>query len=422
MDLLPLRSVNCHKKTLVTGCAACRPYVLYFDVEDCLAGRIAEQNALGLVDEPGDLITPAFWINPPLEYPDLPPATSPISATSALKQGSKRRRRERREACASTAATSGSPPTKSVSIRHLKDSLKQAITVQVDAQEFSHSRPVWIGMHSAEGDNDYQNGIGGRVYMSAEIQALTGSADLTYVNWLGCLSIPIVDSKGCIIAVLGGMPRDVAGWKKVTDSASKLFAEGVADGSFTPAQLNHRRAQEPYPLISRGVSHGGGQLEPGELCNNEANTELTNRFLREDCFKCLAGFANCLFRLFAPILFAFYQSQMACIAEWRPSLHWNFAHSDLKLVFRFPPRATILVPSAIVRHSNVPVRINERRYSFTQYTAGGLFRWVRNGFRTDVDFANQATHSEQVEHEEENLTRWEKGVAMYSTLDDLRSQ
>ncbi|KAJ7937906.1 hypothetical protein B0H13DRAFT_1580401, partial [Mycena leptocephala] len=54
---------------------------------------------------------------------------------------------------------------------------------------------------------------------------------------------------------------------------------------------------------------------------------------------------------------------------------------DLKLVIRFPPGATILIPSAIVRHSNVPIRPDERRCSFTQYTAGGLFRWIRDGFK-----------------------------------------
>ncbi|KAJ7063015.1 hypothetical protein B0H15DRAFT_794729, partial [Mycena belliarum] len=280
-------------------------------------------------------------------------------------------------------------------------------------------------------------------------------------------SIPLVDSKGRIIAVLGGTPRDFVGWKLVTDHAAKLFASRVEEGSFTPEQLEHRRAQEPYPSISRGVSHGGGQTEPGELCNNKANTVLTDDFLHDDAFKRLAGFANCLFSMFAPFLFAFYQAQMALIATWRPTLRWNFARSvfaactfnfgphaitvphldygnlawgwcsitalgdfdpdlgghlilwDLKLVVRFPPGSTILIPSAIIRHSNVPVAAHEQRFSFTQYTAGGLFRWIRNGFQTDEAWEKSASREEKRSREQEGSKRWEAGVAMFSTVDSL---
>ena len=47
---------------------------------------------------------------------------------------------------------------------------------------------------------------------------------------------------------------------------------------------------------------------------------------------------------------------------------------DLGLVFEFPAGSTILIPSAAADHSNARVNADERRYSFTQYTAGGIFR------------------------------------------------
>ncbi|KAJ7789209.1 hypothetical protein B0H14DRAFT_2292555, partial [Mycena olivaceomarginata] len=50
-------------------------------------------------------------------------------------------------------------------------------------------------------------------------------------------------------------------------------------------------------------------------------------------------------------------------------------------IIQFPPGSTILIPSAILRHSNVGIAEGERRYSFTQYSAAGLFRWVHNGHR-----------------------------------------
>jgi hypothetical protein len=177
--------------------------------------------------------------------------------------------------------------------------------------------------------------MGGKIYTREEIQALMGSADLVYINWLGryvnpvafrcgfswrdghSLSIPIIDSTGRIIAVLGGMPFDVEGWQQVTDRAAQLMETQASKGSFSAEQLHHRWAQEPYPQVSRGLSHGGGQLvwilsgrrphtqiiqqEPGELCNNVANTKLTDEFLQDSSFKRLSGFANCIY---APSQFA----------------------------------------------------------------------------------------------------------------------
>ncbi|KAJ7855147.1 hypothetical protein B0H14DRAFT_2353332 [Mycena olivaceomarginata] len=307
--------------------------------------------------------------------------------------------------------------------------------------------------------------MGGKVYTREEIQALTGSADLVYINWLGryvdpvpfrrgiswcdghSLSIPIIDSTGRIIAVLGGMPSDVEGWQQVTNRAAQLMETQASKGLFSAEQLHHRRAQEPYLQVSCGLSHGGRTT--GELCNNVANTKLTDGFLWDPSFRRLSGFANCLFRVFAPLLYAFYEQQMALIATWKPMLRWNFARSvfaacmfnfgphaitvphldfgnlawgwcaitalgsfdpdlgghlvlwDLKLVIRFPPGATILIPSAIIRHSNVPVAPHEHRYSFTQYTAGGLFRWIRNGFQMDEAFELHATAAEKAARAEE---------------------
>jgi hypothetical protein len=59
---------------------------------------------------------------------------------------------------------------------------------------------------------------------------------------------------------------------------------------------------------------------------------------------------------------------------------------DLKLIIRFLHGSTVLILSAIIRHFNSPVVVHEFRASFTQYTTGGLFHWIRNGFKTDDEF------------------------------------
>ena len=46
---------------------------------------------------------------------------------------------------------------------------------------------------------------------------------------------------------------------------------------------------------------------------------------------------------------------------------------DLKLVVEFPPYSTILIPSAILLHSNTAIGLGETRYTFTQYSSAGLF-------------------------------------------------
>ncbi|KAJ7186358.1 hypothetical protein B0H12DRAFT_1246694 [Mycena haematopus] len=63
---------------------------------------------------------------------------------------------------------------------------------------------------------------------------------------------------------------------------------------------------------------------------------------------------------------------------------------DAKLVVDFPAGALILLPSATIAHSNVPVEQGER-ISFTQFSAGGLFRFVDNGFRTQEQLADDGT-------------------------------
>jgi hypothetical protein len=170
--------------------------------------------------------------------------------------------------------------------------------------------------------------------------------------------------------------------------------------------------------------------------------------------------------MWAPLLFAFYTAQMGLLAGWK-SMRRNFPGSvfaactfnfgprticaphldfanlawgwcaitalgdfdpdlgghlilwDLRMVIRFPPGSTILIPSALIRHSNVPIRAHEYRGSFVQYTAGGLFRWVRNGFRTDENWGKSASAEEKAARQAEDGQRWEEGLKMYSCIDDL---
>ncbi|PBK79757.1 hypothetical protein ARMGADRAFT_1040562 [Armillaria gallica] len=83
---------------------------------------------------------------------------------------------------------------------------------------------------------------------------------------------------------------------------------------------------------------------------------------------------------------------------------------DLKLVIDFPPSSTILIPSAILKHSNMTIMRGERRYSFTQYSVGGLFHWVDYGHQTSEDYWASLELVEHAEAEENTVYVPEGGV------------
>jgi hypothetical protein len=91
---------------------------------------------------------------------------------------------------------------------------------------------------------------------------------------------------------------------------------------------------------------------------------------------------------------------------------------DLKLVIEFPAGALILIPSATLSHSNVPVQPGDKRVSFTQFTLGGLFRYVNNGYRTKREVA-EADPEEYTRLVEEKQSPWETGLEMFSTIDEV---
>ncbi|KAJ7026666.1 hypothetical protein C8F04DRAFT_1124811 [Mycena alexandri] len=94
---------------------------------------------------------------------------------------------------------------------------------------------------------------------------------------------------------------------------------------------------------------------------------------------------------------------ITALGWFNPDLGGYLILWDLKFVICFTLGATILIPSAI------------KRSSFVQYTARGLFRWIRNGFPTDEAFENTATE-EKVECTKEAKTRWEKDSLKSWTL------
>jgi hypothetical protein len=94
---------------------------------------------------------------------------------------------------------------------------------------------------------------------------------------------------------------------------------------------------------------------------------------------------------------------------------------DLKLVVEFPAGALILLPSATIAHSNVPVVPGDQRASFTQFSAGGIFRFVDNRCRT-VEELLEEDPEEYQRVMGLKASRWENGLNLFSTMDELLTE
>jgi hypothetical protein len=103
---------------------------------------------------------------------------------------------------------------------------------------------------------------------------------------------------------------------------------------------------------------------------------------------------------------------ITALGDYGPKKGGHIVMWDCKLVVQFPPGATVPIPSAIITHSNIPVTAHEKRYSFTQYTAGALLRWVDNGFKTNENLYKGMTQDQVEQVQLANQQRWKFGLGL----------
>lgn len=109
---------------------------------------------------------------------------------------------------------------------------------------------------------------------------------------------------------------------------------------------------------------------------------------------------------------AFGMCAITALGEFNHERGGHLVLWECGLVIEFPAGATVLIPSAIITHSNVVVGDDEHRYSVTQYTAGGIFRWVENGFKTNDVLSNYLSGEELVEKGKKDAERWDWGISL----------
>jgi hypothetical protein len=89
---------------------------------------------------------------------------------------------------------------------------------------------------------------------------------------------------------------------------------------------------------------------------------------------------------------------------------------DLGMAIEFPPGAMFLIPSAAIHHSNIQISPHEQRYSFTQFSAGGIFRYIDNGFKTKAHYMVSLEEDQRAALMEELSNQLEFGLSLYRKI------
>jgi hypothetical protein len=134
------------------------------------------------------------------------------------------------------------------------------------------------------------------------------------------------------------------------------------------------------------------------------------------------GPASCCFKHVDSANLPFGWCAITALGFFDPTKGGHLILWDLRLVIEFPPGSTVLIPSACLYHSNTAIQAGERRYSFTQYTSGGLFRWVDQGFQKGDQYLRGLSPEQRAAVAVESQGRWKMGIGLLSTLNSLQQR
>ncbi|KAF8951697.1 hypothetical protein BDZ97DRAFT_1931899 [Flammula alnicola] len=433
----------------------------FFKLEDHLVQHMDADLTLSDISDLSDLDEDDPPPSLPLIAPQAPAPTPSTIAAPIRPPGMKdrawknvRQREERRKKRAAIQELSGSR-LKACTAKYRPIASANPLHPAIDMEkDFKTTKPAWVGLR--DGKEEWRD------WSTDELKQ---KFSMNEVEWTGRDSRIIV-SNNRVIGLLAGTPKCID-WGKVNLDASSAI-HFARQQLAPPEHTIHRRGA--FPAYQIGLSHGGGQASPRMRLNSPACTPILNELLQQPAFKRIVGFTNSAFETVAPRLYNYYQDTIDELVRWSPdticrtfpksafasatinfgprtvsfphrdyaNLTWGWCAItalgsfnpdrgghlvlwDLKYIIRFPPGSTILIPSAMIRHSNTPIANNETRYSFAQYSAGGLFRWVDNGCQKQADWEANASEEEKAQRMHDQSTRWIRGLEMLSTIEELQA-
>lgn len=270
---------------------------------------------------------------------------------------------------------------------------------------------------------------------------------------------------GHVFAVCAGQPANDLTWPSVTRKAMEAINRLQSKLAFKSDP--DRRGS--FQTVASGISYGGGQRRPGNLdVRSKRNKLALEEFYSDPNIKRIVGFGNSMFAFYFPKIYKEYADTMKILEQKYPHFRRNdprsiFAaatvnfgprvvtheHFDsgnrangicpiwcagsfdhrkgghlilrqLKKIVQFPAGSMILIPSATLMHGNIDIHSGETRVSFTQYSAGGLARWIVNGFQTEkrLEISNPTLFAKL---QDARPTAWKAAVQAFSKVDELHA-
>ncbi|GJE98476.1 hypothetical protein PsYK624_147080 [Phanerochaete sordida] len=276
------------------------------------------------------------------------------------------------------------------------------------------------------------------------------------IKWDGTTTHPLVSKDGYKLALLARKPNDPT-WDASMVELAKALEDAQGKMNFGAMRVDRRGN---FNTIAAGVSYGGGQKCPGNLKHTVQNRRVVEELLQNPHMKRMVGYTRSMFRIHFPEMYDEYSKNLQSLHADNPLLRPLFAGSpwpavsinfppnaythihtdagnkpnglcpiyclgdfdytkgghlvlpDLNVVIEFPPGALIFIPSATLRHGNIAVRPGETRTSWTQYAAGGLFRWTEYGNMSWASLVAKSTKRRDAELAKRS-TRWQEGLKLF---------
>ncbi|KAF7324229.1 hypothetical protein MSAN_02531900 [Mycena sanguinolenta] len=402
----------------------------------------------------------------PRHTPDTPPvpAREPSVLHGRAKKNQKKRERERtkrkaaaRESLASLAAPAPSP--------RVLEKAAQSVPLKVNfsAKSFRATKQRWTGSSKPMP----------HPLLAHADDAEFLKAHLQYFDWPGELfsqTHALLDRNGYVIGVLVSPPAPEEEWSSVVEHATNAFRSAREKMSFPAAAFQHRRASgEGFPAVAAGFAFGVGRQEVGNIKASSARNAAAMDELLADpsvgriatspvsamqatCYHIFSDYHEVkqvllaknphLRRTFPRSPFAAVTANLgpvsvspphtdgnnkadglcliSALGSFNPDLGGHLVLWDYNMMVRFPPGCSVLIPSAVVTHSNTPIFAGEERFSLIQYSAGALFRWVANGHQSDLDWYASATAEDLIRREEARKTRCATALKKFSRWKDIK--
>ena len=81
---------------------------------------------------------------------------------------------------------------------------------------------------------------------------------------------------------------------------------------------------------------------------------------------------------------------VTALGDFDSTLGGHIFLRELGIVAEFPAGSSVLLPSAVINHGNVPINMEKGEYraSTTQYCAGGIIRWDDQGCQTQENMSD----------------------------------